>query len=39
MADLFAAVAAGNSVPLTKDGQVLAVSPEVAEAGRRALGR
>ncbi|MGC4772588.1 hypothetical protein ACLQ25_26895 [Micromonospora sp. DT44] len=35
------AVQAGNSVPLTKDGEVVAVvvSPEVAEAGRQALGR
>ncbi|WP_329518932.1 hypothetical protein [Spirillospora sp. NBC_01491] len=31
----------GNSVPLTKDGELVAVivSPEVAEAGMNALGR
>jgi antitoxin (DNA-binding transcriptional repressor) of toxin-antitoxin stability system len=34
-------VAEGNTVPLTKDGELVAVivSPEVAEAGLRALGR
>ncbi|TDB78186.1 hypothetical protein E1264_36945 [Actinomadura sp. KC216] len=34
-------VEAGNTVPLTKDGELVAVivSPEVAEAGLRALGR
>lgn len=41
LADLMAEVQAGRSVPLSKDGEVVAVvvPPEVAEAGRRALGR
>lgn len=34
-------VQAGNSVPLTKDGELVAmiVSPEIARAGMAALGR
>lgn len=41
MGDIMTAVQAGHAVPLTRDGEVVAVvvSPEVAEAGRRALDR
>jgi hypothetical protein len=41
LGELMEAAQAGNSVPLSKDGEVVAVvvSPEVAEAGRQALGR
>ncbi|MEO3747069.1 hypothetical protein [Plantactinospora sp. B5E13] len=41
LAEFIGAVQAGQSVPLSKDGEVVAVivSPEVAEAGRQALGR
>jgi antitoxin (DNA-binding transcriptional repressor) of toxin-antitoxin stability system len=39
LADIIAAVQAGGAVPLSKDGEVVAVvvSPEIAEAGQRAL--
>ncbi|OWU99612.1 hypothetical protein B5D80_29045 [Micromonospora wenchangensis] len=41
LSEFIEAVQAGNSVPLAKEGEVVAVvvSPEVAEAGRRALGQ
>ncbi|MGX4652635.1 hypothetical protein ACWCHM_02970 [Micromonospora sp. SCSIO 07396] len=41
LGDFIEAVQAGNSIPLVKNGEVVAVvvSPEVAEAGRRALGQ
>jgi hypothetical protein len=41
LSDIFDSVAAGRSVPLSRDGKVVAavVSPEVAEAGQRALDR
>jgi antitoxin (DNA-binding transcriptional repressor) of toxin-antitoxin stability system len=41
LGDIFRTIAAGQTVPLSRDGQVVAVvvPPDVAEAGLRALGR